>query len=117
MADHEALVFQVREGGREVTVTNPTTKRIAGMVLEQRLPFEFGQLFGAAEPGARPRGQDQSSDHARTSIPVSIRSFANSTFSACRVSSLPRYACFDMSGEYTLAGGVRPSASARLRRW
>jgi hypothetical protein len=39
MADYEALVFQVREGGREVTVTNPTTKRITGMVLEQRLPF------------------------------------------------------------------------------
>jgi hypothetical protein len=39
MADYEALVFQVRNGGREVAVTNPTTRRIAGMVIEQRLPF------------------------------------------------------------------------------
>jgi hypothetical protein len=39
MADYEALVFQVRDGGREVTVANPTTRRIAGMVIEQRLPF------------------------------------------------------------------------------
>jgi hypothetical protein len=39
MADYEALVFQVREGGREVTVTNPTARRIAGMVVEQRRPF------------------------------------------------------------------------------
>jgi hypothetical protein len=39
MADYEALVFQVRDGGREVTVINPTNRRIAGMVIEQRLPF------------------------------------------------------------------------------
>jgi hypothetical protein len=39
MADYEALVFQVRDGGREVTVSNPTARRIAGMVVEQRLPF------------------------------------------------------------------------------
>lgn len=39
MADYEALVFQTRDGGREVTVTNPTTRRIAGMVVEQRRPF------------------------------------------------------------------------------
>ena len=39
LADYEALVFQVRDGGREVTIGNPTTRRIAGMVLEQRLPF------------------------------------------------------------------------------
>jgi hypothetical protein len=39
MADYEALVFQVRDDGREVTVTNPTTRRIAGMILEQRLTF------------------------------------------------------------------------------
>jgi hypothetical protein len=39
MADYEALVLQVRDGGREVTVVNPTGRRIAGMVLEQRLPF------------------------------------------------------------------------------
>lgn len=39
MADYEALVFQARDGGREVTVTNPTARRIAGMVVEQRRPF------------------------------------------------------------------------------
>jgi hypothetical protein len=39
MADYEALVLQVRDGGREVTLANPTGRRIAGMVLEQRLPF------------------------------------------------------------------------------
>ena len=39
MADYEALVLQVRDGGREVTLVNPTDRRIAGMVLEQRLPF------------------------------------------------------------------------------
>jgi hypothetical protein len=39
MADYEALVFQVRDDGREVTVINPTDRRIAGMVVEQRLPF------------------------------------------------------------------------------
>jgi hypothetical protein len=39
MADYEALVFQVRDGGREVIVANPTDRRIAGMVIEQRLPF------------------------------------------------------------------------------
>ena len=30
MADYEALVFEVRDGGREVTVANPTDRRIAG---------------------------------------------------------------------------------------
>jgi hypothetical protein len=39
MADYEALVLQVRDGGREVTLINPTDRRIAAMVLEQRLPF------------------------------------------------------------------------------
>jgi hypothetical protein len=39
MADYEALVFHVRDGGREVTVANPTSRRIAGMVVEQRQPF------------------------------------------------------------------------------
>ena len=39
MADYEALVFQVRDGGREVIVANPTDRRITGMVIEQRLPF------------------------------------------------------------------------------
>jgi hypothetical protein len=39
MADYEALVLQVRDGGRDVTLINPTDRRIAAMVLEQRLPF------------------------------------------------------------------------------
>ena len=39
MADYEDLVFQVRDGGREVTVANPTDRRITAMVVEQRLPF------------------------------------------------------------------------------
>jgi len=39
MADYEALVFRLRDGGREVTVENPSDRRIAGMVMEQRLPF------------------------------------------------------------------------------
>jgi hypothetical protein len=47
MADYEALVFQVRDGGREVTVTNPTARRIVGMVVEQRLPF--GSVWDGAE--------------------------------------------------------------------
>ena len=39
MADYEALIFQTRDDGRTVTVTNPTSRPIAGMVLEQRRPF------------------------------------------------------------------------------
>src|SRR5499425_1465510 len=39
MADYEALVFRLRDGGREVTVENPGDRRIVGMVVEQRLPF------------------------------------------------------------------------------
>lgn len=39
MADYEDLVFKVRDGGREVTVRNPTARRIVAMVMEQRLPF------------------------------------------------------------------------------
>ena len=39
MADYEGLAFDVRDGGREVTIANPTDRRIAAMVLEQRLPF------------------------------------------------------------------------------
>jgi hypothetical protein len=39
MADYEALVFEVRDGGREVTVRNPTARRIDAMVIEQRVPF------------------------------------------------------------------------------
>ena len=39
MADYEGLTFDVRDGGREVTIANPTDRRIAAMVLEQRLPF------------------------------------------------------------------------------
>ncbi len=47
MADYEALVFRLREGGREVTVENPTDRRIAGMVVEQRL--SFGSVWDGAE--------------------------------------------------------------------
>ena len=39
MADYEDLLFQVRDGGRQVTVANPTDRRIAAMVVEQRRPF------------------------------------------------------------------------------
>lgn len=39
MGDYEALKFEVRDGGRIVTVTNPTNRRITAMVIEQRLPF------------------------------------------------------------------------------
>ena len=39
MADYEALVFEVRDDGREVTVRNPTDRRITAMVIEQRRPF------------------------------------------------------------------------------
>ncbi|HEY7436796.1 MAG TPA: hypothetical protein VIE41_16770 [Methylomirabilota bacterium] len=39
MADYEALVFETRDDGCEVTVRNPTARRIAGMVIEQRRPF------------------------------------------------------------------------------
>ncbi|MGK2952383.1 MAG: hypothetical protein ACSLEZ_08370 [Thiobacillus sp.] len=39
MSDYEDLVMQVADGGRTVTVCNPTGRRIAGMVIEQRLPF------------------------------------------------------------------------------
>ncbi|HYF17788.1 MAG TPA: hypothetical protein VEA40_07940 [Ramlibacter sp.] len=39
MGDYEDLVVQVRDGGREVIVRNPTPRRITEMVLEQRLPF------------------------------------------------------------------------------
>ena len=47
MADYEELVFHTRDGGREVTVTNPTARRIAGMVVEQRRPF--GSVWDGAE--------------------------------------------------------------------
>ncbi len=39
MADYDALELRVSGDGREVTVRNPTSRRIAAMVLEQRLPF------------------------------------------------------------------------------
>jgi len=39
MADYEALVFEVRDDGCTVTVTNPTARRIDGMMIEQRRPF------------------------------------------------------------------------------
>jgi len=47
MADYEALVFQVSDDGREVTIANPTARRITGMVIEQRLPF--GSVWEADE--------------------------------------------------------------------
>ena len=39
MGDYEALKFEIRDGGRTVTVGNPTNRRITAMVIEQRLPF------------------------------------------------------------------------------
>jgi hypothetical protein len=39
MADYEALRLRVDESGMVVTVTNPTRRRITGMVIEQRRPF------------------------------------------------------------------------------
>jgi hypothetical protein len=39
MADYDDLTFEVRDGGREVTVSNPTDRRIAALMIEQRLPF------------------------------------------------------------------------------
>ncbi len=40
MADYDGLAFEVRDGGREVMVSNPTDRRITAMMIEQRLPFE-----------------------------------------------------------------------------
>jgi hypothetical protein len=39
MADYEELIFRTRDDGLTVTVTNPTTRRITAMVIEQRRPF------------------------------------------------------------------------------
>ena len=36
MADYDGLTFEVRDGSREVTVSNPTDRRIAAMMIEQR---------------------------------------------------------------------------------
>ena len=47
MADYETLVFQVSDGGREGTVSNPGRRRITAMVVEQRLPF--GSVWDGAE--------------------------------------------------------------------
>ena len=47
MADYEELVFQARDGGRTVTVANPTARRITGMVIEQRQPF--GSVWEGSE--------------------------------------------------------------------
>jgi len=46
MADYEGLGFEVRDGGREVTISNPTDRRIAAMMVEQRLPFGSVWLGG-----------------------------------------------------------------------
>lgn len=47
MGDYEDLVFHVNDGGREVEITNPTGRRIAAMVIEQRLPF--GSVWAGEE--------------------------------------------------------------------
>src|SRR6266446_1650576 len=47
MADYEALVFETRDDGRIVTVTNPTARPITSMVLEQRRPF--GSVWDGSE--------------------------------------------------------------------
>jgi len=39
MADYENLKLDIRDGGRTVTISNPTGRRIVAMVIEQRLPF------------------------------------------------------------------------------
>jgi hypothetical protein len=39
MANYEDLAVQIADGGKQVTVRNPTSRRIVAMVLEQRLPF------------------------------------------------------------------------------
>lgn len=39
MADYEALKLAIGDGGRTVTISNPSDRRITAMVLEQRLPF------------------------------------------------------------------------------
>ncbi len=39
MADYEGLTFELRDGGRTVTISNPTDRRIVAMTVEQRLPF------------------------------------------------------------------------------
>lgn len=39
MGDYQDLVLEVNDHRREVIVRNPTSRRIAGMMLEQRLPF------------------------------------------------------------------------------
>ncbi|HMA08188.1 MAG TPA: hypothetical protein VKP68_10005, partial [Ramlibacter sp.] len=39
MGDYQDLVIQVRGNGRELIVRNPTGRRIAAMMVEQRLPF------------------------------------------------------------------------------
>lgn len=47
MADYETLVFQVSDGGCDVTVSNPSNRRITSMMVEQRLPF--GSVWDGAE--------------------------------------------------------------------
>jgi hypothetical protein len=39
MADYENLKLDIRDGGRTVTISNPTGRRITSMVIEQRQPF------------------------------------------------------------------------------
>ncbi len=47
MADYEDLMLLLKDGGREVTVSNPSARRIAGLMLEQRLPF--GSVWDGGE--------------------------------------------------------------------
>ncbi len=47
MSDYEELVFRTRDDGLTVTVTNPTTRRIIGMTIEQRRPF--GSVWEGSE--------------------------------------------------------------------
>ena len=39
MADYDALSLRLVDGGREVTVSNPTDRSISALMIEQRLPF------------------------------------------------------------------------------
>ncbi len=39
MADYEALVFRKDDGGRRLTIVNPTERVIEALMVEQRLPF------------------------------------------------------------------------------
>ena len=63
MADYEGLSFELRDGGREVTVGNPTDRRITSMVIEQRLPF--GSVWHGDEELVHVAGKVQASSPSR----------------------------------------------------